>query len=314
VVFLHTKNNYADTMMMKTMRRMNIHSTTRKKLVQSSSRSFTASTVDAHEVEKFSAMARAQEWWNPNGKLRTLHQINPFRMRYIRNVFVNHFKNEIDINTRIQRGINLDHEITPFKGLKILDVGCGGGLASESLARLGAQVIGLDASHSNIQVANEHKEYSLHGSDVYERLTYKHSTAEQLLFEMKLSNQASNDQLFDAVVSLEVIEHVANVQSFTNSLASFLKPGGALMMTTINRTAKSYLLAIAAAEHLLHLVPPGTHDWHKFITPEELTLLLQSNGLQIREITGVDYNPVTQKFTLTRDPSVNYQLFATKPL
>jgi 2-polyprenyl-6-hydroxyphenyl methylase/3-demethylubiquinone-9 3-methyltransferase len=272
------------------------------------------STVDESEVEFFSSMARTREWWNPNGKLKTLHQINPFRMRYIRNVFVNHFQREMSESVRLERGIDLNNELYPFRGLRILDVGCGGGLASESLARLGASVIGIDVSYANISVANEHREYSLKGTDAYDRLQYRHSTAEKLLYDMELEGKLSSDEhLFDAVVSLEVIEHVSNLQTFVHSLAGFLKPGGALVMSTLNRTATSFVLAIAAAEYLLNLVPKGTHDWRKFLKPDELTLLLQSNGLLVEEIVGVKYNPLTENFQLTDDASVNYQLFARRP-
>jgi 2-polyprenyl-6-hydroxyphenyl methylase/3-demethylubiquinone-9 3-methyltransferase len=254
-----------------------------------------ATTVDQKEVDKFDAHARANEWWNPDGPLKTLHQINPFRIQYLRKALVNHYN--LDPNSR-----------QPLLNVKALDVGCGGGLVAESLTRLGAQVTALDASYNNIQIANQHKKISFQGTPQFDRLSYMHSTAEKLAFEI----EQNKDALFDVVVSFEVVEHVSDVPMFLHSLSRLAKPGGAIMLSTLNRTLRSYLLAIVAAEHVLNIVPRGTHEWQKFLAPSEIAALLAKEGVQVKQATGVDYNPLTEKFTLTDDLGVNYMLFAIK--
>lgn len=213
----------------------------------------------------------------------------------------------------------------PLANIKALDVGCGGGLVSESLVRLGASVTGLDASYNNVEIANRHKELVFNGTPHFDRLSYIHSTAgtlsitcafllfiEKLAFEL-IVDQNKVDELFDLVVSFEVVEHVADVPMFINSLSRLTKPGGALMLSSINRTLRSYALAIVAAEYVLNIVPRGTHDWQKFVTPTEIVALLKKEGIQLEQATGVSYNPYTEYFSLTDDLAVNYMLFAVKP-
>ncbi|KAL0479307.1 polyprenyldihydroxybenzoate methyltransferase [Acrasis kona] len=202
---------------------------------------------------------------------------------------------------------NLEDDFRPFKNIKALDIGCGGGLVAESLVRLGANVTALDASYNNIEIANKHKDLALKSTPDYDRLNYLHCTAEQLAAEA-----TNNDDLFDLVVSFEVIEHVADVPMFINSICSLTKPGGCIMLSTINRTLRSYALAIAAAEYILKIVPQGTHDWKKFLTPSEIQVFLNKKNVNVDRATGVFYNPLTENFTLVNDLNVNYMLFAIK--
>lgn len=233
------------------------------------------STIDIGEVDKFSRMA--EEWWDENGKFKPLHQMNPVRIAYIRQRAVNHF--------------GLDTEsFQPFEGLKVLDIGCGGGLLSEPMARLGATVTGVDASEKNIGTAMAH----LANSDV--KVKYLNTTAEAL---------AETGAQFDMILNMEVIEHVADVKLFLESCVKMLKPGGLMFVATLNRTPKSYLFAILGAEYVLRLLPVGTHDWKKFLKPHEINQCLESL-LKPKHMTGLSYNPVSQRFSLTHDLSVNY--------
>lgn len=189
-----------------------------------------------------------------------------------------------------------------------MDVGCGGGIASESLARLGAQVVGVDASARNIATAQAHLD--LQSQKIRDRITYMHVTPEQLINDSTFSETEYRGS-FDAVIAMEVVEHVANVSHFIESCASLVKPhSGAIMLSTLNRTPRSYIEGIVGAEYLLNLVPVGTHEWSRFITPEELTLLLPKY-LQVKAATGIAFNPLTEHFSLTPDMSVNYMMFAT---
>ncbi len=243
-----------------------------------------STSVDAQEIEKFSAIAA--EWWDPNGKFKPLHQLNPTRIGYIRDQVARHF----DRDPKADR---------PLSGIRLLDIGCGGGLLSEPLTRLGAEVTAIDAAEKNIKTA------STHAAEVGLEIDYRHTTAEDLL--------ADGDS-FDVVLNMEVIEHVADVTSFSKSACGLVKKGGAMVASTLNRTPKSYLMAILGAEYVLRWLPRGTHDWRKFLRPSELTGLLRAQAMQIEDISGVVYNPINERWRLSRrDLDVNYMLFATKP-
>lgn len=242
-----------------------------------------ASTVDAGEVARFSAIAA--EWWNPRGKFRPLHRLNPVRIAYIRDTLCQRFGRD-PLAPR------------PLAGLRLVDIGCGGGLLAEPLARLGAEMVAIDAAERNVRVA------ALHAADTGTPVDYRHTTAEEL---------AAAGERFDAVLTLEVIEHVADVPLFLASCATLLRPGGVLFLATLNRTAKAWLVAIAGAEYVLRWLPRGTHDWKKFLKPSEVAAALRPLGLEIRHLTGVDYNPLGDSFHLNpRDLSVNYLLWAEK--
>jgi len=241
-------------------------------------------TVDPAEISKFSGLSK--EWWNADGPLRTLHHINPTRIKYIKN--------------EIMKGNGSPDFLRPLTGLRILDLGCGAGILSEPLARLGAEVVAIDASATNIVAAKMHmnKDPILFHSN---RLRYEHVTAEELKGEQ-----------FDVVCSLEVIEHVSNVEKFVQSCSDLLKPGGKLFLSTINKTTKSYWFGIVGAEYVLNLVEVGTHDWNKFLTPQQLEELLSKANLKVTNVTGMEYNPLSYKATLTENTSVNYLMCATK--
>ena len=242
-----------------------------------------AATVDAGEVAKFDAMAA--EWWDPNGKFRPLHQMTPCRLDYI---------------TR-QIAMEHDRELrapSPFAGLRLLDIGCGGGLLSEPMARLGAEVTGVDAAESALPVARHHAEIS--GL----RIDYRHGTAEAL---------AAAGEHFDVVLAMEIIEHVADPQGFLDACATLVAPDGLLILSTLNKTAKSYALAIVGAEHILRWLPPGTHDWQKFQTPEALSGMLKTAGLNPVDRKGMVFDPLRRSWSLSpRDLSVNYAMTATR--
>ncbi len=234
-------------------------------------------TVDPAEVAKFEAMAA--EWWDPNGKFRPLHMLNPCRLDYITGQIAAQFGRDLKAPR-------------PFEGLRILDIGCGGGLLSEPMARLGAEVTGADAAERNIPVARLHAEQSGLGID------YRHTTAEAI---------AAAGESYDVVLNMEVIEHVADPQGFATTCHDLLKPGGLMICSTLNRNAKSYLMAIIGAEHVMRWLPRGTHDWTRFITPDELYVLIRTAGLDPVDRKGMVFNPVSWRWSLSdRDLSVNY--------
>lgn len=242
------------------------------------------STVDPSEIAKFEAMAA--EWWDPNGKFKPLHMLNPCRLDYISNQIAGEF------------GRDLASE-APFKGLRILDIGCGGGLLAEPMARLGADVVGADAAERNIPVAQVHAEHSGLNID------YRHTTAEAM---------ADAGEQFDAVLNMEVVEHVASPPDYLRACHDLLKPGGLHICSTINRNPKSYLMAIIGAEHVMRWLPKGTHEWSKFITPDELFDLLRAAGLDPVDRKGFVFNPVSWTWKLSdRDLSVNYVTASQRP-
>ena len=240
------------------------------------------STVDSGEVERFSAMAA--EWWNPNGKFRPLHKFNPVRLSYIRDQVARRFGRD-------------PHEARPFEGLRVLDIGCGGGMLCEPLARLGAEVVGADASATNIEVAR------LHAAEAGLAIDYRATTAEDL---------ADAGEKFDVVLNMEVVEHVADVGLFIGKCAEMVKPGGIMFVATINRTLKALGLAIIGAEYVLRWLPRGTHQFGKLVRPEELEQALGSAGLAVIDRAGVVYNPLADRWHQSRDMDVNYMLLAER--
>lgn len=241
-------------------------------------------TVDPAEVAKFEAMAA--EWWDPKGKFKPLHQMNPCRLDYI----------TMQIAAEFNRDLSTER---PFEGLRLLDIGCGGGLLSEPMARLGATVIGADAAPRNIPVAQIHAEQS--GLDI----DYRNTTAEAM---------AEAGEQFDIVLNMEVVEHVADPLAYLTACQQLLKPGGLHICSTINRNPKSFAMAIVGAEYVMRWLPKGTHEWGKFITPEELYALLAQAGLDPVDKKGFVFNPVTWSWKLSdRDLSVNYVTASLKP-
>jgi len=241
-------------------------------------------TIDPAEVAKFEAMAA--EWWDPNGKFKPLHMLNPCRLDYITS----------QIAVEFDRDLQTD---APFAGLRILDIGCGGGLLSEPMARLGADVVGADAAARNIPVAQVHAQQS--GLDI----DYRHSSAEAL---------AEAGERFDVVLNMEVVEHVSDPLAYLSACQALLKPGGLHLCSTINRNAKSFAMAIVGAEYVMRWLPKGTHEWSKFITPEELYRLLEQSGLSPVDRKGFVFNPVAWSWSLSaRDLSVNYVTASVKP-
>jgi len=239
-------------------------------------------TIDADEVARFSAMA--DEWWDPTGKFKPLHKFNPIRLGYIRDRLCDHFDRDA-------------HSLTPLEGLTLLDVGCGGGLISEPLARMGAKVTGIDASEKNIGTAQAHAARS--GVEV----DYRCTTAEDL---------HAAGEIFDIVLSLEVVEHVADVDLFLDSCAALARDGGAMTLATLNRTPKAFMFSIVGAEYVMRWLPRGTHDWTKFVRPSELARGLRRNGIDVADISGLSFNPLTDEWRVSGDVSVNYILFGTK--
>ncbi|MEM8957209.1 MAG: bifunctional 2-polyprenyl-6-hydroxyphenol methylase/3-demethylubiquinol 3-O-methyltransferase UbiG [Pseudomonadota bacterium] len=243
-----------------------------------------SATVDADEVAKFDAMA--EEWWDPQGKFRPLHEMTPCRLDYI----TTQIAMEHDRDLRAP---------SPFSGLRVLDIGCGGGLLSEPMARLGAEVVGADAADTALPVARRHAEIS--GL----RIDYRHSTAEAL---------AADGESFDVVLAMEIVEHVAEPQRFLEACAALVAPGGLLIVSTLNKTAKSYALAIVGAERILRWLPPGTHDWQKFQPPEALSDMLKAAGLEPVDRKGMVFDPLARNWSLSpNDLSVNYAITATRP-
>ncbi|WP_299956045.1 bifunctional 2-polyprenyl-6-hydroxyphenol methylase/3-demethylubiquinol 3-O-methyltransferase UbiG [uncultured Roseobacter sp.] len=241
-------------------------------------------TVDPSEIAKFEAMAA--EWWDENGKFKPLHMLNPCRLDYITTQIAAEF--DRDLKTP-----------APFKGLRILDIGCGGGLLAEPMARLGADVVGADAAERNIPVAQIHAEQSGLVID------YRHTTAEDM---------AEAGEQFDVVLNMEVVEHVASPIDYLIACRKLLKPGGLHICSTLNRNPKSYMMAIIGAEHLMRWLPKGTHEWSKFITPDELYDLMRDAGLDPVDRKGFVFNPLTWSWRLSdRDLSVNYVTASVKP-
>jgi 2-polyprenyl-6-hydroxyphenyl methylase / 3-demethylubiquinone-9 3-methyltransferase len=240
-------------------------------------------TVDPGEIERFSRIAA--EWWDPNGKFKPLHRFNPVRLAYIREKALAHFGRDGAARR-------------PFEGLSLLDIGCGGGLLSEPMTRLGFAVTGVDAAERNIKTA------SVHAAEQGLSIDYRVSTAEQL---------AAEGARFDVILNMEVIEHVADVKLFLASCAACLKPGGMMLVATINRTMKAWALAIVGAEYVLGWLPKGTHEWSKFVTPEELKAGLAEGGLTAGEMTGVFFNPIAFEWRRSSDTDVNYMVLATRP-
>jgi 2-polyprenyl-6-hydroxyphenyl methylase / 3-demethylubiquinone-9 3-methyltransferase len=243
----------------------------------------TATTINDDEIAKFSAMA--EEWWNPNGKFRPLHKFNPVRLGYIRAEVLRHFGRD-------------GAPMRPFEGLRFLDIGCGGGLLSEPMARLGATVVGADAAERNIRIAELHAEQS--GLEI----DYRATTAEAL---------AEAGETFDVVLNMEVVEHVDNVALYMKSCADLVAPGGLLFTATINRTFRALALAKIGAEYVLGWLPKGTHDWSRFLAPEEIGALVERNGLRVTDKTGVVYHPLADEWRQSRDMAVNYMVLAAKP-
>ena len=232
------------------------------------------STINKQEIEKFSKIA--DEWWNPEGKYRPLHKFNPTRIQYIRDNIVEHFKTK--------------DKKYPLRNLDILDIGCGGGLLSEPLYKIGANVTGIDASQKNINVAK------LHAKKNNLKINYICSSAEKLNIKKK----------FHIILNLEIVEHVDNVDFFIKKSSKFLKKDGLMFISTLNKTLKSYIFAIIGAEYVLGWLPIGTHNWEKFIIPSKLIKIVENNSLKINKIKGIKFNPIFDEWRVSEDKSVNY--------
>ena len=232
-------------------------------------------TVDKKEIEKFSKLAK--EWWNPKGKFKPIHLFNPSRIKFIREKLIFHFK--LNANSS-----------TPLKNLKILDIGCGGGLLSEPLSRLGANITGIDASQNNIEIAK------LHAKEMNLNIKYIKCSPENL----NLKNE------FDVILNMEVVEHVSNVNFFIKSCSKLIKKNGIMFVATLNKNLKSYLFGIIGAEYILRWLPIGTHDWEKFLTPQNLESIMINNNFLTDETVGMTYNLLSNKWKKSTDTSVNY--------
>lgn len=240
------------------------------------------STVDSAEIERFSRLAST--WWDPRGPMAPLHKLNPIRLGYIRDKTVARFARD-------------PKKLDCLKGLRILDIGCGAGILSEPLARLGATMVGADPSEENIAVASAHAEESGVAVD------YRATTAEAL---------AEAGERFDVVLAMEVVEHVTDVPVFVATCASMVRPGGLMIAATLNRTLKSFALAIVGAEYVLRWLPRGTHQWDKFVTPAELERAIEASGLNVTGERGVIYNPFADRWQLSSDMDVNYMLVSER--
>lgn len=240
-------------------------------------------TINDAEIAKFTAMA--EEWWDPKGKFKPLHKFNPVRLSYIRDNLVSHFGRDTS-------------GMRPLDGLKVVDIGCGGGLLCEPLTRLGATVTGVDAAERNISIARIHAEKS--GLNIDYRVT----TSEALV---------EAGEKYDVVLNMEVVEHVDSVPLYMKSCADLVAPGGLMFTATLNRTARAYALAILGAEYVLGWLPKGTHDWKKFLTPDEIHSLIGRNGLRVIEDKGVVFHPLADEWRLSRDTGVNYMVLAARP-
>jgi len=231
-------------------------------------------TINKKEIEKFSKIA--EEWWDPNGKFKPLHKFNPIRIKYIRDKILSEFK------------IKKEHE--PFKGLSILDIGCGGGLLSEPMSRMGANVTGIDASDKNIKIAK------LHSKKNKLKINYLCSSPEKLKITKK----------FDVILNMEIVEHVEDIDFFLKSCSKLLKKNGLMFVATINKTLKSYIFAIVGAEYVLRWLPIGTHEWEKFVKPEDLKKILMKYDLSLNKLEGMNFNIIKDEWSISRDLSVNY--------
>ncbi len=232
-------------------------------------------TVDKTEIEKFSKLA--QDWWNPKGKFKPLHLFNPVRINFIKEKLISHFKlNQIDQ--------------APLKKLKILDIGCGGGLLCEPLYRLGADITGIDASKNNIEVAK------LHSQEMNLKIKYVHSSPEKFDYKDK----------FDVILNMEIVEHVSDVNLFIKNCSNLVKKNGIMFVATINKNLKSYIFAILGAEYILRWLPIGTHDWDKFLTPQDLEIITKRNNFKSEDIVGMKFNLLSNKWSTSKDDSVNY--------
>ena len=241
-------------------------------------------TVDPGEISKFEAMAA--EWWDPNGKFKPLHMLNPCRLDYITQQIAGEFGRDLS-------------QPEPFTGLRLLDIGCGGGLLCEPMARLGATVVGADAAERNIPVAQLHAEQQ--GLEI----DYRHVTAEAMV---------DQGEQFDIILNMEVVEHVADPLAYLTACQRLLRPGGLQVCSTINRNPKSFAMAIVGAEYVMRWLPKGTHEWSKFITPHELFELLKQSGMNPVDRKGFVFNPITWKWSISdRDLSVNYVTASVKP-
>ncbi|KAI3778582.1 hypothetical protein L2E82_07961 [Cichorium intybus] len=246
----------------------------------------TASTSSLNQTELAKFAAIADSWWDAEGPFKPLHVMNPTRLAFIRSTLCRHFGKD-------------PFSARPFEGLKFVDVGCGGGILSEPLARMGASVTGIDAVDKNIKIARLHADLD----PVASSIEYRCTTAENLVEEQKE---------FDAVIALEVIEHVADPAEFCKSLSALTVSNGATIISTINRSMRAYATAIVAAEYILHWLPKGTHQWSSFLTPEELVLTLQRASISVEEMAGFAYDPLTGQWSLTDDVGVNFIAFGIK--
>ena len=232
------------------------------------------SSINKKEIEKFSKMAT--EWWNPNGKFKPLHKFNPIRIKYIKENIINNF--------------NLKNKEKPLKKIEILDIGCGGGLLSEPMCRMGANVTGIDASKLNIKVAQHHaKKNKLN-------IKYFASPPENLKIKKK----------FDVILNMEIVEHVEDINFFLNSCSKLLKKNGLMFVATLNKTLKSYIFAIVGAEYIMRWLPIGTHEWEKFVKPSDLENILKKNNLSLIKLDGMHFNILNDEWSLSEDTSINY--------
>ena len=241
-----------------------------------------ADRVDSDDVARYDRLG--DQWWDPRGAMAPLHKLNPTRIRYLRDLMIRHFA-------------VAPSAVLPLAGLSVLDIGCGGGLLSEPLARLGGRVTGIDPAPGNVEVA------SRHASESGVSVDYRGTPAETL---------AETGETFDVVLALEVVEHVPDPEAFIATACSLVRPGGLFVLSTLNRTAKSFMLAIVGAEYVLRWLPRGTHRWNQFLTPEEITVPIRKAGLKVIDRSGMIYDPLRARWSLGRDMDVNYLIAAAR--